>query len=152
MQYPLYVRRIENSRYHGSFPDFPRATVSGGSFEELRRDAQIQVQRVYHRSDHLIPSPTDDMRILQLLAMDDGTGLWIFVEIDLTQVRSRMQRCQFNLDELMLREIDTAARARHVSRAIFVDTACEHELEYQAGNGAGEWSAARKKPELRNGF
>jgi predicted RNase H-like HicB family nuclease len=90
VQYPLYVHRNGEALDRGSFPDFPGADASGNSFEELECNAQDRVQRMYDRSEHVIPAPNDDTYAPLALDMDDGKGLWIFVEIDLARVVSRV--------------------------------------------------------------
>lgn len=128
MRYPLYVHRNGEPRYRGSFPDFPGADAYGNSFEELERNAQERVRQVYDRSEHVIPVPTGDTSALQALDMDDGEGLWLFVDIDLARVMSRAVRIQFSLRESVLLEIDAAAQQRHITRSAFIALACVHEL------------------------
>lgn len=135
MQYPLYVHRTDGMRYCGSFPDFPRADASGASFEELERNARDSVQRLYDRSEHLIPAPSDDLHALQMLDMDDGSGLWIFVEIDLAKVTSRSVYLQLSLNQDVLRDIDEAALALRVTRPAFIALACMREIDRARGDG-----------------
>jgi hypothetical protein len=80
-------RRGARSR---QLPRLSGANASGNSFEELECNAQDRVQRMYDRSEHVIPVPNDDTYALLALDMDDGKGLWIFVEIDLACVVSRV--------------------------------------------------------------
>jgi hypothetical protein len=136
MQYPLYVHRNGAPLYCGGLPDFPGADVSGNSFEELERNAQDKVQQIYDRSEHIIPVPTDDMHALQSLDMDDGKGLWVFVEIDLAQVVSQAVRIQLSMRETLLQDIDTAALARHLTRPAYIALACVHELANAKGGRA----------------
>lgn len=128
MRYPLYVHPNGEPRYRSSFPDFPGADAYGNSFEELERNAQERVQQIYDRSEHVIPAPTGDTSALQALDMDDGEGLWLFVEIDLARVISRSMRIQLNLRESMLLEIDAAAQQRRITRSAFIALACVREL------------------------
>ncbi|PLZ03558.1 HicB family protein [Burkholderia sp. WAC0059] len=139
MQYPLYVHQTDGMRYRGSFPDFPRADASGKSFAQLARNARDRVQRIYDRSQHLIPAPTDDLHALQMLDMDDGEGIWMFVEIDLARVTSCAVHLQFSLNEGVLRNLDEAAQERRMARTEFIALACLHELACEPdrvrGNG-----------------
>ena len=136
MQYPLYVHRNGEPRYRGSLPDFPGADASGNSFEELERNAREMVQRSYDGCEHVLPEPTGDTTALQALPMNDGEGLWLFVDIELAPVASRAVRVQINLHESVLTDIDAAAEKRHITRSAFIALACVHELEH--GHEPGE--------------
>ena len=89
MQYPLYVHRDGGTGFRASFPDFPRAEARGDSFGELKRNAQEIVELMYDRSEQLIPAPTCSTSELHTLDMDDGQGIWMFIEINLARVTSR---------------------------------------------------------------
>jgi len=136
MQYPLYVHRNGDLRYRGSFPDFPGADACGNSFEELKRDALDVVQWAYDGSEYLIPVPTSDTAALQALDMDDGEGLWLFVDIDLARVISRAVCIQLSLSKSALQDVDAAAQKRHMTRSAFITLACVHELENAELQGA----------------
>ena len=129
MQYPLYVRQTDDMRYRGRFTDIPRADASGKSFDELEHNARDRVERLYDRSEFLIPEPTDDLTALQALDMDDGKGIWMFVDIDLAQVTSRAVHLQFSLNQDVLRDVDDAAHASRMTRPAFIALACLHELD-----------------------
>ncbi|NMM02991.1 HicB family protein [Paraburkholderia sp. RP-4-7] len=136
MQYPLYVHRNDDLRYRGSFPDFPGAHACGNSLEELKHNALDVVQRVYDGSEDLIPAPTSDTSALQALDMDDGEGLWLFVEIDMARVISRAVRIQLSLSKSALQDVDAAAQQCHMTRSAFITLACIHELENAEVAGA----------------
>ncbi len=132
MQYPIYIHRNGKTGYRGRFPDFPGADASGDTFEELRRNAQTNVQQMYDRSEYLIPKPTNDTAALQAHAMDDGEGIWLFVEIDLGQVISRAVSIQLSLPKSVLQDIATVARKHQMTAAAFINVACQHELQKYA--------------------
>jgi predicted RNase H-like HicB family nuclease len=130
MQYPLYVHRDGDIGFRASFPDFPRASyVRGDSFGELKSNAQEVVELMYDRSEQLIPPPTCSTSELHALDMDDGEGLWIFIDINLARVTSKAMGVQFSLLESLLRQVDAAARERHMTRSTFFTLAVVHELE-----------------------
>lgn len=128
LHYPIYVHRCDGGGYRGSFADFPDIELSANSLEDLARAAQGAVQRVYDQSEHIIPEPTGDTVALQALEIDDEAGLWLFVDIDLTDIVSTSARVPINLRKSVLRAIDAAARTAGVSRSTFVARACVHEL------------------------
>jgi predicted RNase H-like HicB family nuclease len=89
MQYPLYVQRDSHTGFRACFPDFPNADASGDSFDELKRNAQAVVELMYDHSEQLIPAPTCNTSELHTLDMDDGEGIWMFVDINLARVTSK---------------------------------------------------------------
>ena len=129
MQYPLYVRRDGDTAFRASFPDFPRADVRGNSFGELKHNAQKVVELMYDHSEQLIPAPTCSTSELHALDMDNGEGIWMFIEINLARVSSRAVGVQFSLLESLLLQIDAAAKERHMTRSAFITLAAIHELE-----------------------
>jgi predicted RNase H-like HicB family nuclease len=128
MQYPIYVRREADTGFRASFPDFPRAHVRGDSFDELKCNAQEVVERMYDRSEQLIPIPTCSTSALHALDMDDGEGIWMFIDIDLARVTSKAVGLQFIVLESLLQQVDAAAKKRHMTRSAFFTLATLHEL------------------------
>lgn len=128
MQYPLYVQREGDTALRGTFPDLPQAVARGRSFDELKRNAQEVAELMYDRSEQLIPAPTCDTSELQSLEMDDGLGIWMFVEINMTRVTSKALSVQFSLPESLLRRVDAAAKQRRCTRSTFFTQAAIHEL------------------------
>jgi predicted RNase H-like HicB family nuclease len=129
MQYPLYVHRNGDTGFRASFPDFPSADASGDSFDELTRNAQAAVELMYDRSEQLIPAPTCNTPELHALEMDDGQGIWVFVDINLTRVTSKAVGLRLSLLESLLQQVDAAAKERHMTRSAFLALAAVHELE-----------------------
>jgi predicted RNase H-like HicB family nuclease len=133
MQYPLYVHRNGNTGFRASFPDFPTADASGDSFDELTRNAQATVEAMYDRSEQLIAAPTCSTSELQALQMDDGNGIWVFVDIDLARVTSKSVAIQFNLLESLLLQVDAWAKKRGMTRSAFLTRALVDELKKLEG-------------------
>jgi predicted RNase H-like HicB family nuclease len=128
MQYPFYVHRDGDAAFRASFPDLPRAVARGRSFDELKRNAQEVVELMYDRSEQLIPAPTFNTSELQSLDIDDGQGIWMFVEINLTRVTSKAVSVQFSLPESLLRRVDAAAKQGRYTRSMFFTQAAVREL------------------------
>jgi predicted RNase H-like HicB family nuclease len=128
MQYPIYVHRDGDTSFRGSFPEFPHAVAHGSSMDELKSDAQKVVEQAYDGSEQLIPAPTCSTSELHALDMDDGEGIWMFVDINLVRVTSRAVAIQFSLLESLLQQVDLAARERHITRSAFLTLAVVHEL------------------------
>lgn len=128
MQYPLYVCREVEFGFRGSFPDFPRAEAHGDSFAELQRNATKAVELMYDRSEQLIPAPTCSTSELHSLDMDNGDGIWVFVDINLARITSKAVGIQFSMLESLLQKVDLAARERHMTRSALITLAVVHEL------------------------
>ncbi len=128
MQYPLYVRRDGAIGFRGSFPDFPRAFAQGKSIEELKIDAKQAVELMYGRTEQLIPAPTYSASELRALEMDDGDGIWMFLDIDLAQVTSRAIEIQVSLPDGLLQQVDRVARERNMTRSSLITLAVVREL------------------------
>jgi predicted RNase H-like HicB family nuclease len=128
MQYPLYVHRDGDTGFRANFPDFPLAVAHGKSMDQLKDDAKHAVETMYDLSEQLIPAPTSSTSELHVLDMDDGEGIWIFVDIDLARVTSQAVGIQFSLLESLLQQVDLAAKARHITRSAFITLAVVHEL------------------------
>ncbi|KXU91403.1 hypothetical protein CI15_00715 [Paraburkholderia monticola] len=135
MQYPLYVHREGDASFRASFPDFPRAVAHGKSMDELKFDAKRAVELTYDRSEQLIPAPTCSTSELHALEMDDGEGIWMFVDINLARVTSQATSIQVSLLSTLLQQVDLAAREHHMTRSALITLAAVHEL---AGRHAGQ--------------
>ncbi|GAB6851461.1 type II toxin-antitoxin system HicB family antitoxin [Paraburkholderia sp. MPAMCS5] len=129
MEYPLYVRRDGYTGFRASFPDLPLVDARGDSLGELMSNAQEMVELMYDRSAQLIPVPTSSTSELHALDMDDGEGIWMFIDINLARVTSEAVGIQFSLLESLLQQIDAAAKERHMTRSAFITLAAVHELE-----------------------
>ena len=136
VHYPLYVQRRDGKGYRGTFADFPWLEMEGDTLDDLALDAARLVQRTYHRSERIIPAPTDDMSKLQALELDDGEGLWMFVDIDLADVQSHSVFIRLSLDKSLLQEIDLAARQHHMGRSAYIALACADELAHEGDDRA----------------
>lgn len=133
MQYSLYVQRNGETGFRASFPDFHTADASGDSLNELTHNAKVTVEALYDRSEQLISIPTCNTTELQALQMDDGNGIWVFVDIDLTRVTSKSLGIQVNLLESLLQQVDARSRERRMTRSAFVTLAIINELKTQDG-------------------
>ena len=127
MQYPVYVQRDSSNVFHGSFPDLPGAEITGNSIGELQRNAQHAVE-VYDGSEQLIPSPTCDTAELRALEPEGSEGIWLFVNIDMSRVRSNCIGLQVNLNAALLEQVNAAARQRRMTRSGFMTLAVTNEL------------------------
>ncbi|WP_323123486.1 type II toxin-antitoxin system HicB family antitoxin [Burkholderia alba] len=126
MEYPIYITRRGNPRYHGRLADFPEAIVEGDTYGELQAVAVQRVMARYDRCSRLVPPPTLDLSVLQASALDTGDGIWRFVELDLTRMTSSTIRIELCLPERIVRDIDRTAIALHTTRDVVVSMLCAH--------------------------
>ena len=128
MQYPLYVQRDSCAVFRGSFPDFPGAEITGSSMDELQRNGQRAVEVLYDGSEQLIPGPTCDTSELRALEQDGSEGIWLFVNINMSRVRSNSVAFQLSLNAALLEQVNVAARQRRMTRSGFLTLAVLNEF------------------------
>lgn len=128
MQYPHYVHRDGVSEYRSSFADFPDARATGGSLSELEHNAQERLRHLYDDGDQLLPPPTSDTSALKMLQMDDGLGIWMFVEIDPIPRTPQSVDLRLTVHARFLTQVDETAQKRGLTRAAFLTLAARHEL------------------------
>jgi hypothetical protein len=114
--------------------------------DELKIDAKQAVELMYDRSEQPIPAPTCSTSELHALDMDDGDGIWTFVDINLARVTSQAIGVQVSLLDTLLEQVDLAARERHMTRSALITLAVVHEL---AGRYEGQLSCM---PVSQQGF
>jgi hypothetical protein len=129
MQYPLYVHRDGAAIYRSSFADFPDADVTGESVAQLEHNAQERLRVLYDGGDQMLPPPTSDTSLLKTLELDDGRGIWMFVEIDPTLRTPQSVDLRFNVPASLLMRLDAAAKKRGLTRAAFLTLAAQRELD-----------------------
>jgi hypothetical protein len=78
--------------------------------------------------------------------MDDGEGIWMFIDINLARVTSQAIGIQVSLLDTLLQQVDLAARERHMTRPALITLAVVHEL---AGRYEGRLSCV---PVSQRGF
>ncbi|RXV68607.1 HicB family protein [Burkholderia stabilis] len=118
MEYPVFITRQEGSGYRGWLPDFPGVHVEGDSYSELANAANERVDALYDQCARLIPSPTTDMAALQASCIDDGEGIWRF--IDIARPTSCSVLVLLCLPKALVEKIDAVAKARQISRETLV--------------------------------
>ncbi len=55
--------------------------------------------------------------------------IWMMVDIDISNLRTKSVRLNVSLPEGLLRRIDDEARTRHMSRSAFLAMSAQRELE-----------------------
>jgi len=127
MLYPIYVHKDRNSAYGAIFPDFPGCFAGADEFQDIPAAAQEAVAAHFHGETAPIPLPTAP-EAWQADPRFTG-GYWMLVDIDLSKVSSRAIRLNISLPENLIHRIDTAAKARRLTRSAFLAMAAEREME-----------------------
>ncbi|WDD90370.1 type II toxin-antitoxin system HicB family antitoxin (plasmid) [Burkholderia sp. FERM BP-3421] len=151
MEYPIYITRRGNPRYHGRLADFPEAIAEGDTYGELQVVAVQRVMARYDRCSRLIPPPTLDLSVLQASALDTGDGIWRFVDLDLTRMTSSTMRIELCLPERIVHDIDRMANVLHTTRDAVVSMLCARRADRsarQVGLDCAEAAATSLSPVL----
>ena len=96
--------------------------------DELQRNGQRAVEVLYDGSEQLIPGPTCDTSELRALEQDGSEGIWLFVNINMSRVRSNSVAFQLSLNAALLEQLNVAAQQRRMTRSGFLTLAVLHEL------------------------
>lgn len=133
MKYPLYIRRDGATNFNASFPDFPRVFAQGNSIGEIKINAKRAVELMYDHSGQLISVPAYDVSELHALDMDDGEGIWVFLEVNLARATSQAIRIQVSLPDELLTQVDLTAREHKMTRSSLITQAVVGEVAARGG-------------------
>jgi predicted RNase H-like HicB family nuclease len=129
MLYPVYVHLGDKKHAHGAtIPDFPGCFSAADELDDLPAQVQEAVEVYFEGEDVEIPAPTP----LEVLAADPEYqgGVWMLIDIDLSKVHTKAVRLNISLPERLVKQIDNAAKARHMTRSAFLALAAQHEMEH----------------------
>ena len=129
MLYPLYVWKDTSSAYGATFPDLPGVNTAADELADLSAMAQDAVETMYDGEDAEIPAPSAIERWAGDSAYEGG--FWMMVDIDLTKINAKPVRINISLPESLLRDIDAAAKARHLTRSGFLAQAAMKEMGHK---------------------
>jgi predicted RNase H-like HicB family nuclease len=130
MLYPVYVHMGDATHAHGvTVPDFPGCYSAADSWDELPAKIQEAIEVYCEGEDMDIPAPTP----LETLAAkrEYKGGVWMLVDVDVSQLSTRPVRLNVSLPEGLVRRIDSYAKAHHLSRSGFLAKAAVSEMERQ---------------------
>lgn len=127
MLYAVYVHLGDNEHAHGvTLPDFPGCFSAADAWDELPAKIQESVELYFEGEDMDIPEPTP----LEILARrpDYQDGVWMMVDIDLSQIRPKAVRVNITLTQPLARRIDAYAKAHGESRSGFLARAAQETM------------------------
>ncbi|MDE0941874.1 MAG: type II toxin-antitoxin system HicB family antitoxin [Alphaproteobacteria bacterium] len=123
--YTAFVRKDGDSCYGVDFPDFPGCVSAGDTIEEAITNAHeaLSAHIAFMQSDNdLIPAPTSTEDALA--AMDNEFGDFLLATMVRAPVKGKAVRITMTMDNNLLREVDTHAKAQGYSRSAFMAEAC----------------------------
>lgn len=126
MLYPLYVHHDEGSAWGGIFPDIPGCFTAADALADLPRMAQEAVQVHFDGEDMDLPTPSDISVWKDHPEYQDG--FWMLVDIDLAQINTKPVRLNISLPAHLVKRIDRAAEAAHMSRSGFLAKAAQQAM------------------------
>lgn len=126
--YIAVVHKDEGSAYGVQFPDVPGCYSAADNMEDLVSNA-VEALSLY-AEDEALPSP----RSIDLIKADpsiaselvDGAFL---VAVPLIENDAKVVRANITMESGMLKAIDAAAKARHLTRSAFLALAARREIE-----------------------
>ena len=153
MLYPVYMHKDENSAYSVTVPDFPGCFSAADDMNDLPANVQEAIELYCEGEDMIVPEPTALESLQDLEDYQDGT--WLFIDIDLGKLDTRKERINLSVPVWALREIDNYASRIHTTRsglmvASVIDRIRGDVQELSGGavlvkTGKAKKSAAKKK-------
>ncbi len=129
MLYPVYVHPGNEREAHGvMFPDFPGCFAAADRWEDLPAAIQEAVQAHFYEEPETVPPPTPIGQLTQREAYRDG--VWMLADIDLSRIASRPVRLNISLPAHLVKEIDSYASARHMTRSGFLAMAAQRAMTH----------------------
>ncbi len=128
MIYPVYVHIGDDTHAHGvTIPDFPGCFAAADTWDVLPKAVQEAIELYCEDEDMTMPIPTS---LDQLVSDPDYVdGIWLMVDIDLSQINPRSIRLNISLPESLVHRIDREAKARHMSRSAFLAMSAQHQIQ-----------------------
>ncbi len=124
--YPAYVHKDPGSAYGVTIPDLPGCFTAGDTLDEALHNVQEAVELCLEDAESA-PEPRSLEDYLDDPAYTGGT--WVLVQVDLSFLQRRRVRVNVTMPEAMLHRIDSAAKARGLTRSGFLVQASEHEIQ-----------------------
>ncbi|KAJ9433437.1 Predicted nuclease of the RNAse H fold, HicB family [Candidatus Pantoea symbiotica] len=130
MLYPAFVEIDVDGSASGFFPDVTGCYFAGDTPEHTLYDAQSALSAHFElmaEKGMLIPEPSQ-----KWITDFSQTGIWIYVEIDITRYLGKSERINITMPNLLIEKIDQAVGndARYNSRSHFLAEAARKALSH----------------------
>ena len=126
--YIALVHKDDGSAYGVQFPDVPGCYSAADDIADLVPNA-VEALSLY-AEDTKLPAPRDidQVRTDPAVARELAAGAFL-AAIPLIENDAKVVRANITMESGMLKAIDAAARARHLTRSAFLAQAARHEIE-----------------------
>jgi predicted RNase H-like HicB family nuclease len=132
MIYPVYVHIGDDTHAHGvTIPDFPGCFSAADTWDELAKAVQEAIELHCEDEDMAMPNPTPLERLMN--NPDYTGGVWLMIDVDLSQISTRSIRLNVSLPESLVHRIDIEAKARHMSRSAFLAMSAQQQIQASHG-------------------
>ena len=127
--YIAIVHKDPESDFGVSFPDFPGCITAGSNIDEAKDMAQdalaLHIQGMLEDGDRL-PTPS---KLEKIMANPDFAGAAAFLVVGVPDAKPRTVRVNITVPEMTLKQIDTAAKERGMSRSSFLVHAARNAIQ-----------------------
>ena len=126
--YIALVHKDDGSAYGVQFPDVPGCYSAADDMDALVPNA-VDALSLY-AEDSILPSPRniDQIRTDPEVARELAAGAFL-AAVPLIENDAKVVRANITMESGMLKAIDAAAKARHLTRSAFLAQAARHEIE-----------------------
>ncbi len=127
--YIAIVHKEAKSDFGVSFPDFPGCVTAGKNIDEAKDMAEealsLHIQGVLEDGDQL-PVPS---RLEEIMTDPDYANAKAYLVVSVPDAKPRTVRVNVTLSEMMLKQIDAAAKKRGMSRSSFLAHAAQNAIQ-----------------------
>jgi predicted RNase H-like HicB family nuclease len=127
--YIAIVHKDPESDFGVSFPDFPGCITAGDNIDEAKDMAQdalaLHIQGMLEDGEQL-PAPS---KLEEIMADPDVSDAAAFLVVGVPDAKPRTIRVNITVPEMTLKQIDTAAKKRGMSRSSFLVHAAQNAIQ-----------------------
>lgn len=127
--YIAIVHKDLKSDFGVSFPDFPGCITAGSNIDEAKDMAQdaltLHIQGMIEDGEKL-PAPS---KLEEIMADLDFADAAAFLVVGVPDAKPRIIRVNITVPEMTLKQIDTEAKKRGMSRSSFLVHAAQNALQ-----------------------
>jgi len=126
--YIAIVHKDPKSDFGVSFPDFPGCITAGSNIDEAKDMAQdvltLHIQGMLEDGENF-PAPS---KLEEIMADSDFADAVAFLVVGVPDAKPRTIRVNITVPEMTLKQIDTAAKKRGMSRSSFLVHAAQNAI------------------------
>ncbi len=127
--YIAIIHKETKSDFGVSFPDFPGCITAGKTIDEAKNMAQealtLHIHGMLEDGEHL-PFPS---RLEDIMSDPDYTNAIAYLVVSVPDAKPRAVRVNVTVPEMTLKQIDTAAKKRGMSRSSFLVHAAQNVIQ-----------------------